>query len=65
VERDGYKECSTSFGKIEYSNMCFQTYPCKHYIKINGNSVGMMGGRQIKQLFLTNNIEVPDHFSEY
>ena len=63
---DSYKEYSNLSKKIEVSNICFETYPCQHYVKLDGKPItGLMGGKQIKQLFNSNNIPVPEHFRDY
>lgn len=63
---DSYKEYSNSSKKIEVSNTCFETYPCQHYVKLDGKpETKLMRGNQIKHLFISNNIPVPEHFRDY
>ncbi len=48
---------------IEISARCYQTYPCQHKIKINGNDMGMWGAVKIIKYHLDNNLEIPAHFN--
>lgn len=38
-------------GKYEISNICLETYPCKHYIKFENGETELMSGDKIYRLF--------------
>jgi len=58
-----YTAHSQGDNTIEVGDLCFQSYPCKHYIRVNGHSRGMRGARAIVGIFLQRNIPVPQHFA--
>jgi hypothetical protein len=50
---------------IIVGDMCYQSYPCKHHVSINGSDYGLLGGAEIYNLYESNNLPVPDHFRGY
>jgi len=42
-------------------DICYTSYPCQHYVTIEGKST-MMSATAICQLYNHNNIAIPDHF---
>jgi len=51
-------------GKFQISDLCLQTYPCKHYIIFENGDKAMMSGDKIYTL-LTDNQLSDDHFHCY
>ena len=47
---DGFNRFRT-VGKYKISNICLQTYPCKHYITFENGETEMMSGDEIYRLF--------------
>ena len=43
------------------SDMCLESYPCQHWVEINGKRY-LWGARKIFKYFNDNNMEVPEHF---
>ncbi len=48
--------------KINIYDLCYITYPCQHDVSINYSNPIRMAGDNIKNLFLSNNMKVPEHF---
>ena len=51
-------------GEFYISNLCLETYPCKHYIKLKNGETKLMRGDDIYKLFHKNGIK-DDHFDKY
>ena len=54
---------------IDTSSLCLQSYPCQHTVTIymsNGTKQDRhMDGVSIYELFLNNNLHIPQHFVNY
>lgn len=50
---------------IVIKDMCYQSYPCQHYVSIGGICLGLLNGVQIHQLLKMNGYPIPKHFKEY
>lgn len=69
-ELDPTKMDKKIVSKIVYSNICQQSYPCKHDVRIvySDNSVenkGSLDGKEIAKLFQENKLPVDQHFADY
>lgn len=42
----------TLIGLIEVGDCCFETFPCQHYVSINGISLGLTFDTTIKKILL-------------
>lgn len=51
--------------RIESSGLCLQSYPCQHYMTIDGVKRGRMNGYAIVRLYQKHNLPVPPHFQGY
>lgn len=49
---------------IEVSEQCIETYPCYHYVRIDGVEEEM-DGVEIYRYFIENGEKVPSHFAKY
>jgi len=59
------KSCKSYGENFKIYNLCYQSYPCKHYVQIDEKNPKMMGGVAIYEYCLLNNIPIPPHFSHY
>ena len=58
---------SNDITKSKYiiSDMCKESYPCKHYVTFpDGNKI-LMSGVKIYEMLAKENLEIPTHFKEY
>lgn len=51
-------------GKYEISNLCLQSFPCKHYIKLENGNVTLKSSDQIYRLFKSEGLTDP-HIDKY
>lgn len=51
-------------GKYEISNICLQSYPCKHYIKFKNGDTKLLSGDKIYRLFKSEGLS-DLHIDEY
>ena len=54
--------------KIEVSEHCFESFPCKHWVTLDGIHRGLFDGQTIEELLrVTNNTDdkMYSHFAEY
>lgn len=51
-------------GKYQISNLCLETYPCKHYMKLNNGDAKLMSGGNIYRLFKSEGLSDP-HIDKY
>ncbi len=49
------------YGKFKVNSMCYQSYPCKHHVTIDGKT-SLMSARQIYKLFIYHDVPVNEHF---
>ena len=49
---------------MEIGDTCYSTFPCKHYVTMNGRSK-LIFGTDIVKLCLKNDIPIPQHFVPY
>lgn len=49
---------------LSVSGMCYETYPCKHDVRVDGVQK-CLGGVEIARLFQQRGLRVPDHFRQY
>ncbi len=54
-----------TISRIEISDMCLESYPCQHDIKIDGIDQGTWGGVKIAKWFKDKASPIPDHFLGY
>jgi hypothetical protein len=54
-------------GQYEISNICLESYPCKHYIKLKNGDTKLMSGDKIYRLFKSEGLSDPhiDKYAEY
>jgi hypothetical protein len=50
--------------RYKVSNLCFETYPCEHYVIADGKSLGLLFGDEIYCMLSQDGLS-DDHFSEY
>ena len=50
-------------GKYKISSMCYQSYPCQHYVD-DGTNVKMMSGVEIYRMLHAENLS-HEHFDKY
>ena len=54
-------------GKYKISHLCFESYPCKHFIKFENGENKLMGSDQIYRLFKSEGLSDPhiDRHAEF
>jgi len=50
--------------KFEIESSCYHTYPCQHYVKINGERKSM-SGTEIYTFCIENDLPIDEHFQQY
>jgi hypothetical protein len=49
----------------QISDVCMESYPCKHWVTLPDGTRNMMSGLAIYRMLLQENKEIPDHFEQY
>lgn len=57
---EGYRK----IGKYEISDMCLESYPCQHYIRLENKTARLMSGADIYCLFKSEGLSDP-HINQY
>lgn len=50
---------------IDVDDSCMESYPCQHYVSIDGASMGTWYGTEIYKWYVDHGQKVPDHFALY
>lgn len=54
-------------GNYEISDLCFETFPCQHFIKLKNGNTELISGDEIYRIFKSEGLSDPhiDTYAEY